>query len=506
MCGISFVLTTETYNSKCEDFMKDSLIVNQVRGMHSTGVFQVATSGDISYFKQAVHASNFVEIKEAKELIGKAARSRLTVGHVRHATQGAKDKTENAHPFMVTREDGSKLIGVHNGNFRSFKNKKNSKDFDVDSAWAFQMLADENADAFEHFDGAFALVWYDTNHPDTLFMARNKERPLHYMVSDDGKTMYGMSELGSLGWLTGRKDIKKDKEGFMFIEPGWLYRFDLKKPGLYTRAKYPEYDPKTTVNAPVSSVYDHADWEGYEGFHRPPFRQASPGWTSGSSSRRVWDSRTQQYVEPVASSEVVDYAAERTYRILENVKLALKQARQKRDSTNPEAVAEATPIIDQAALDRQLEDGISDAIRNFRNNKSSSLVPLSTLPAPMFLANIKDREVKRDELKTAQSLQIYGMVVDFTPILYDDLNETVWGEAEICVHGKWDKFETALRGITPRRGNFLYHPKRGAHRVTLCGYGTRQQENLPNYYIASEMHDSGKQLILERVNRLASAH
>jgi hypothetical protein len=466
--------------------MKDSLIVNQVRGMHSTGLFQLAMNGDLSYFKQATHASNFVDLKEAKELLGKAARTRLTVGHVRHATQGAKDKTENAHPFLVTREDGSKLIGVHNGNFRSFKSKKNSKDFDVDSAWAFQMLADESADAFEHFDGAFALVWYDSRNPDTLFMARNKDRPLHYVLSDDGKSMYGMSELGSLGWLTGRRDIKKGKDGFFFIEPGYLYKFNIKEPGQFTRAKYPEYDPKTTVSQPVSSVYDDADWEGGFGFRHAPFRAT----------------HTPGHIQRAAP---VDYDAERTYRVLENVKSALKQARVKRDSADSEE-AETSPIIDTDVLNRQLEDGISDAIRNFRDSKTAALVPMSTLKSAMHLYDIRENDVSREEIKSAQNLLAYGMVVDFSPILYDPENETVWGDAEVCIHGKWEKFEAALRGITPRRGNFIYHPKRGAHRVTVCGYASRPQERLPNYFICSEMKDNGKTLIMHRVEKLTAAH
>lgn len=491
MCGISFVLTSEAYCGKAEAFMKESLIVNQVRGMHSTGIFQIATNGDISYFKQAVNASQFIGVTEAKNLLGKAARSRLTVGHVRHATQGAADKSENAHPFMVTREDGSKLIGVHNGNFRSFKNKKNSKDFEVDSAWAFQMLADEKADAFEYFDGAFALVWYDTLTPDVLYMARNKDRPLHYMISEDGKSMYGMSELGSLGWLTGasRVDIKKTKEeqGFFFLEPGWIYQFDLKQIGKWDRAKYPEYDPKTTVHQPVSHVshmYDDADWGGEHGFYQAPFRgeRLHPGWRAPSS---------------------VDYDFEQTDRTLAKVKLALKQARNKRDAALEEGGEETSPIIDADALNRALEDGIAENIRKFQDSKKASLVPLSELSSPMYLASIRDQNATRGEIKSCQALQLYGMVVDFTPILYDEENASVLGDAEIYIHGKWVKIECSLRGITPRRGNFIYHPKRGPHRVTLCGYGT-QPDPLPAYVVASEMHDSGKALIMNRVERLTS--
>ena len=467
--------------------MRDSLIVNQVRGMHSTGLFQVGNDGAISYFKSAVNASAFISLKEAKDILGKAARTKLTVGHVRHATQGASDLADNAHPFLVTRQDGSQLIGVHNGTFRNWKNKKNSKDVDVDSAWAFQMLAEENADAFEYFDGAFALVWYDSRTPDVIYMARNKERPLHFVVSEDRKSMFGMSELGSLGWLAGKHDVKRHKDGYLYLDPGHIYTFSLKDIGQFTKAEYPAYDHNTTIYTPAvyhgqaSRMYDEADWGGGGfGFHgdRVPFR-------------------AQGYRAPE-----VDYNFERTDRILGQVKLALQKARRARDAENSEETEETT-VIDQEKLDRELEEGISKEIQQFHaaQARSTALVPVSSLRAPMFLVNPSDKTASRKEIAAVQDHALYGMVVDFTGILYDDVEDVVYGEAQVLLSGKWTTRETILRGLGSRKAKFAYGPNKGPRRVVLCGIMDRKDSNLPPALIAAELSNDQRQLILEEVHK-----
>lgn len=502
MCGISGLLTTESYALKAEEFLKQSLIVNQLRGMHSTGLFQIGTKGDIDLFKKAVHASDFIDVKEAKDLIGKAGRSRLTVGHVRHATVGAKDKDENAHPFVITREDGSQLVGVHNGSLRNWKFKKGSKDVEVDSAWAFQMLADEGADAFEYFDGAFAFVWYDTRTPDVVYMARNKERPLHYFVTEDKKSMYFMSELGSLGWIGGRNELKKNTEiGFRYLDPGLIYKFSLKEIGEHTSAAFPSYDPKTTITPPVTPYNNYGNYgRRYDMLN--DYYGDDNDWGdshSGENFRRGWNphGQTPGYIQR-------DYNADRTDGILERVKEALKQARNKTDAPSEEEVETLAVVTND-----DLEVALAEAVRTFqeeKEGKKATVLPLSTLSTPMFIGSPVDTAAEHKEKALIQDMAMYGMIVDFSGILFDEEDKSVEGEATVYQNGKWIKAEATLRNITGQRAKFLYTGNRHPQRVAIIGYDNDPGRGLPAQYVVAELTPDQRNLILNKAGKLAVSH
>ena len=201
MCGIIFAINSDYYSLNLDDWVKDSMLASQVRGTHSAGLFQVDVDGELLWAKDGVTPTDFVRLQEAARIINMSPSSAITVGHVRAATVGTISQ-ENAHPFISERKDGTFVAVVHNGTLQNWRGHKDADQFDVDSQWLAHMLATEGHDAFEYFTGAFAIVWYDSAHPDHLFMARNKERPLHYMVANDNKTLLGCSELGMLGWLS----------------------------------------------------------------------------------------------------------------------------------------------------------------------------------------------------------------------------------------------------------------------------------------------------------------
>lgn len=497
MCGILGLLTTDTYALKGEAFLKDALLVSQVRGMHSTGLMQIGTSGDIGMFKKAVNASTFIDEADAKTILGKAGRSRVTVGHVRHATSGAKDVDENAHPFRITRADKSEIIGVHNGSFRDWKNKKNSKDIDVDSAWAFQMIADENADAFEYFNGPFALVWYDTRTPDVLYMARNKERPLNYFVTEDGKSMYFMSELGSLGWVAGRNEMKKKQEiGYRYLEPGLLYQFSLKEIGSFKSTEYPSYDPKTTIHVPSSVVhhrgntrnmYDEHEWGGLD----DPWDQSFRG-----GSHRPWRPHTPGYISGT------DYGIERIERVLDGVKEALKQARNKANAPSKEETEAAVVSMDD--LEKAIEEAIAEHAEK-KDRPKALVLPLRSLSRPMFLGDTTGHHVSQAEKRLVQDMALYGQVVDFNGLLYDEDEKVVEGEATIFRNGKWETVEAQLRAVERNR-KFLYTQGRYPQRVVISGYNNSPGRGLPPIFILNELNNAQRNLILVEAGKIAAAN
>lgn len=144
MCGLIASLVAPNHQAlHTDDWFRESLIASQVRGLDSTGIFQLARNGQVYTAKAAQNASTFIRSNSvARGLIVDACKEPLTVGHVRAATQGGVVDA-NAHPFKVEREDKSYVVGVHNGTLKGWKDKEGGKDQDVDSAWAFNVFAKE---------------------------------------------------------------------------------------------------------------------------------------------------------------------------------------------------------------------------------------------------------------------------------------------------------------------------------------------------------------------------
>lgn len=404
MCGITGIITTSSFLTGGVDFLKDSMLTSQVRGVHSTGLFNVIGK-QVSSYKKATNASNFLELNEAKPIIAAAGRADLTVAHVRHATLGSVND-ENAHPFEVIREDGSKIIGVHNGTLKEWKYKEGGKDHDVDSAWAFEMIAKEGGDAFEYFTGAYALVWWDSREPDSVFMIRNEQRPLHYAVTEDGKSMLFASELGMLGWVMERNKMKvkqsKESSGFYFLKPNLLYKFSLNKAGEYTTSNPPKYNPNTG-EAPTSTYLQ-------------PYR-----YTSNYSPK------------PYGMKD-----------ILAAIKESLREARDRKRKveakdveTGEEIEATLDTIIDADAINERLHSSIKEYMDG-QDSPTSKKVTAEVgtiwdqlLFMPQFIYNPVSSSANREEEKKARSMGMYGQVVLFKGIMYEEETASILGEFEV---------------------------------------------------------------------------
>jgi hypothetical protein len=202
MCGYS---GKDDFNA---DKIKQLLLSNISRGMHSTGIYN---NGVIE--KDSVNA---IEFLAKNEIIP----STLFMGHDRHATVGGKSDSKNAHPFQY-----GTIIGQHNGTLTNHwelarGHNKTMADYDVDSQVLIHELSldKDRFTGLQKFEGAAALIWHNTDYPNRLYCFRNSARPLYR--GSINENMYISSIEESL-MLIGCSTIREFKEGYVYpIENG----------------------------------------------------------------------------------------------------------------------------------------------------------------------------------------------------------------------------------------------------------------------------------------------
>jgi len=258
MCGIhGFINGEKKVELNSDDFVKQGFIVNMVRGVDSSGIGLVDANGYNNYHKLPVPGMYFPTDKMASSLIS-AVRNKSTAAmcHVRAATVGGVSY-QNAHPFVLEDENGKTIVGMHNGTLTGWAGKEHAKDFKVDSEWAMYHILLNGTKAFEDFTGAFAMVWWIDETPGVIYMARNKERPIHVAWTEDGNMVYA-SEAGMLHWLCERNNIKL-VGSIKSLEEGKLYEFDISDPTKFTKSDLPV--AKVTSYPAYRSGY-YNDWYG----------------------------------------------------------------------------------------------------------------------------------------------------------------------------------------------------------------------------------------------------
>jgi hypothetical protein len=198
--------------------VKDLLIMDAIRGPHSTGLAVVDDNKKVQCIKSAVTPLDFLDMKKP-DLVFKSHINRVLIGHNRYATKGAINSI-NAHPF----EHGN-IIGVHNGTLRNQSLLAESKYFDVDSENIIHSLDNEGTEAtVKKLNGAYAREWWDKA-AERLNFIRNHERTLHYTLTGDGKTLFWASEPLMLATALDRRNIVYG-DILPFTED-FLYQFDM---------------------------------------------------------------------------------------------------------------------------------------------------------------------------------------------------------------------------------------------------------------------------------------
>lgn len=210
MCGIVGIIAKHGngFFNKHADIFTWMLQFDSIRGEDSTGLFGVTKGNTVDVLKGDADGYLFTHSKDYQDMEKKIYQKyHIVVGHNRKATAGAITP-ENAHPFQEGR-----IVVVHNGVVRNFdkltKDIKNADEVEVDSHALAHLLAKQDAKgALEQINGAFALVWYDTE-SRTLSLARNDERPLGLIEYEDIWII--SSEFGLPLWLNRREQRKEIK-------------------------------------------------------------------------------------------------------------------------------------------------------------------------------------------------------------------------------------------------------------------------------------------------------
>lgn len=184
MCGL--VGAVGSLSPKMELMFKDMLIMDVLRGPHSTGMVSVSRDKKMAYAKSAMLPTDLMQTKQWKDAV--PTMPALYMGHNRYATVG-KVNTASAHPFEM-----QNIIGMHNGTLRGWHNAlRGSAGFTVDSECLLHNIDQYGMEAFDRLEGAWAVTWYDAR-DNTFNIVRNSERPLYTRRCSEERVMFYASE------------------------------------------------------------------------------------------------------------------------------------------------------------------------------------------------------------------------------------------------------------------------------------------------------------------------
>lgn len=245
MCGIVGIASLKQLTNRCNTFFQEALYADTLRGEDSTGICLVdKDNGKLDIFKRAMPAYDFLAMKQADRLLVSLLSTKIAIGHNRWATKGVISN-RTAHPFC---EDNITL--VHNGTLKTMYQLDDAGKYAVDSELICHNIAKNGVkDTIEKLNGAYALVWYNSE-DDTLNFVRNNERPLSigYCAKED--LLLWASEAAMLRWVAGRNGILLDNVDQLPVMSHYI--FDMSLDAIYKPKimKYKEYELKKIVTHP----------------------------------------------------------------------------------------------------------------------------------------------------------------------------------------------------------------------------------------------------------------
>lgn len=254
MCGIAAILNSETADQRgLSSLIKDLALVTQVRGLDSTGLYQMDSKRDLISYKKAVDASTFVQLPKTSKILNHAGLAYATVVHCRQATTGGvKDMV--AHPFIHETEDNiPDFAFVHNGTLAAW----DSKAYESDTEYLAAKVFEEGTIAFEGLPGSWACIWTDTTE-DVTYVTRNSERTLYYALVEKKNVMIIASEAGAISWLADRNNLKLEDDAIYTFEEYQMYRIPVDDVRAFTKDKVTKPEKKTT-NLTKTSHYNYYD-------------------------------------------------------------------------------------------------------------------------------------------------------------------------------------------------------------------------------------------------------
>lgn len=245
MCGIAGCISNSLPKAQVASFVKQSLLVNSLRGTDGSGLFVVDKQQELFIFKKPIAGPDFIQLNQTLRLAN-MEDLRFVVTHNRSGTNGNYYAHNHTHPINYEH-----ITLVHNGTLSSTFNLDVSTPNTHDSSAIAESIAKYGAKAtLEKLNGSFALVWYDAKE-HTLNTARNSERPLFLANVKDNKGVLFASEPGMLSWLAARNDITVNSV-FSLKENIWSKVFFDSKIKNET-VKFTPYKPKIITYS--SSIY-----------------------------------------------------------------------------------------------------------------------------------------------------------------------------------------------------------------------------------------------------------
>lgn len=207
MCGLVGIINRETIlikKQKLSTYFKQALFADTLRGFHGTGITTITKAGVKHIIKKALPAPDFLNLKVVDNAISDTFVS-FMMGHNRWATQG-EHSDKNSHPFTHDH-----ITMFHNGTLDFVDTLPKGNSFEVDSdAIAYSLSVEGTLKTISKLDGAFSLVWYDSER-ESLNFARNSSRPMVFGYVKDSESVIYASEEKMLIWLADRNNIDLSK-------------------------------------------------------------------------------------------------------------------------------------------------------------------------------------------------------------------------------------------------------------------------------------------------------
>ena len=266
MCGIVSVIQKDwstTLNYTAERVFKQMLFANVLRGGDGTGMFWKDSVKEKVFYNK-VAAPSWEAIPKLKELNEIAGIANWVVGHNRKATMGVHTE-DNTHPFCE-----GPIVLVHNGTLTNlWELEKVVGKCAVDSQAIAKLLAKfKPKQALEMVEGAYALVWYNTDEAK-LYYTRNNERPLWLVESETHYFLVSEAELAE--WIAARNDILITK--ITEVAQDKIYSMGINRKGKL-QISVVNFTPKVKkyVTTPKYPTYagEYSDYSGYQPSYLPP--------------------------------------------------------------------------------------------------------------------------------------------------------------------------------------------------------------------------------------------
>ncbi len=254
MCGL--VGVAGNISLAIKDAFTELLLVDVVRGAHSTGVAAIKREDDtVLLQKNPIPSPLFIGTQEYKDVIN-TINLKTIIGHNRFATVGAKT-VENAHPFQFPN-----IVGAHNGTLDKWalRQLEAADKFGTDSEALYHNIDLHGVKkAISSVSGAWALTYFDKT-DNTINLLRNKERPLYYTYTADRETLFWASESYMLDWILVRNRIKILEGKIYECNPNQHYKWAVPRSALLRFEKPLCMEVMGHVYSKYSGAYNDLPW------------------------------------------------------------------------------------------------------------------------------------------------------------------------------------------------------------------------------------------------------